>query len=384
MTIATPTRLTDAELVAAASRCARDEHCATARLVAHLAEFDARRLHLAAGYSSLFVYCLEVLGLSEHAAYNRIEAARAARRFPLILERLSDGSLNVTTVRRIAKHLTGENHVELIKAASRRTKQEVQELLAGLSPRPDTPASVRKVPERQLLEPVPSVSIASAPTVESSGRSPAPTLPPAMSRPPAPRPLVTPLATDRYEIRFTASAATRDKLKLAQDLLRHAVPSGDPAEIFDRALTALIDELSRKKLAIVRKPRREPRPAAASSRHIPSGVKRAVWVRDGGSCGFVAPGGHRCSERGFLEYHHVKPYALGGEATVANIQLRCRAHNGYEADVSLGRGTGIVRESAPEYAVSWDFQLVPERVGFLRRGRAEQGEKQRPDAAAAS
>ena len=52
---------------------------ATARLVAALGELDARRLYLGEGYSSLFTYCTQVMRLSEHAAYGRIEAARAAR-----------------------------------------------------------------------------------------------------------------------------------------------------------------------------------------------------------------------------------------------------------------------------------------------------------------
>ena len=89
MTIAIPSHLSDDELTTEVFRCAREENGATARLVAHLAEFDARRLHLAAGYSSLFKYCCKVLGLSEHATYNRIEAARLARRFPVVLERLA-------------------------------------------------------------------------------------------------------------------------------------------------------------------------------------------------------------------------------------------------------------------------------------------------------
>ena len=46
--------------------------------------------------------------------------------------------------------------------------------------------------------------------------------------------------------------------------------------------------------------------------------------------------GNRCSERACLEYHHVLPYAAGGEATPANIQLRCRAHNAHEADRFYG------------------------------------------------
>jgi 5-methylcytosine-specific restriction endonuclease McrA len=72
---------------------------------------------------------------------------------------------------------------------------------------------------------------------------------------------------------------------------------------------------------------------AAGSRHVPAEVKRAVWLRDLGRCAFVGTDGRRCNERGFVEFHHVRPYAAGGEATVENIQLRCRRHNGYEARV---------------------------------------------------
>ena len=190
---------------------------------------------------------------------------------------------------------------------------------------------------------------------------------------PTHRPAVKPLAADRYEIRFTASAATRDKLKVAQDLLRHAIPSGDVAAIFDRALSELIDAHSRRKLAVVRKPTRarvvtsEGRPAVEHSRHVAAEVKRVVWVRDGGRCAFVSASGHRCSERAFLEYHHVVPHAVGGQATIANIQLRCRAHNGYEADVFFGtgrrnRGADGVAERSENSAVSWGFSPVPERA----------------------
>ena len=66
------------------------EREATAQLVAHLAEIDARELYLQEGCSSLFKYCTEVLHLSEWAAYHRIEVARVARRFPVILEKLAE------------------------------------------------------------------------------------------------------------------------------------------------------------------------------------------------------------------------------------------------------------------------------------------------------
>jgi hypothetical protein len=53
----------------------------------------------------------------------------------------------------------------------------------------------------------------------------------------------------------------------------------------------------------------------------------------------------RCGEQAFLEFHHVKPFAAGGAATDANIELRCRAHNAYEAALFFGPETAdAVRE----------------------------------------
>jgi len=67
-------------------------------------------------------------------------------------------------------------------------------------------------------------------------------------------------------------------------------------------------------------------------------VKRAVRERDQGKCTFVSETGQRCCSRRGLEYDHVIPVARGGEATIENIRLLCRAHNQYEAECTLGAG----------------------------------------------
>jgi hypothetical protein len=139
----------------------RDE---TASVVAHLAELDTRDVHLRQGYPSLFVYCRDAIGMSEGEAYNRIEVARTARRFPVVLEMLADGRL-----------------------------------------------------------------------------------------------------------------------------------------------------------------------------HLTAAVKRAVWIRDCGRCRYIGPNGHRCEERRFVEFHHLDPRALGGEASIDLIELRCRRHNDYEGRLYFGR-----------------------------------------------
>src|SRR5262245_42901304 len=87
--------MTDDELLARVCNLAQRERAATVHLIAALAELDSRRLYLGGGYSSLFTYCTQALHLSEHAAYGRIEAARAARRFPVILDLLVEGAVTL-------------------------------------------------------------------------------------------------------------------------------------------------------------------------------------------------------------------------------------------------------------------------------------------------
>jgi hypothetical protein len=131
------------------------------------------------------------------------------------------------------------------------------------------------------------------------------------------------------------SDETDDQLRRLQDLLRREIPNGDLSAIVARAIPLLLREVEKRKFSATRTPRRS-RGTKAGSRSIPAEVQRFVWERDGGQCAFVAGSGRRCSERSFLEFHHVKAYALGGAATVENIALRCHAHNAYEAELVFG------------------------------------------------
>ena len=352
------TALTDDALTLELGRLAGREREATAALIVHLAEFDARRLYEGAGYPSMFAYCRAVLRLSEDAAFYRIKAARAARRFPAIVPMLTDGLLSPTTVRLLAPHLTVENHEALLTGAAGKGKEKVKELLARWFPEPDVAPSVRKLPARvvatdvvdcgapssaatePLLAP-PAASAVHAGNVVATG-----TVPSVPSRPA----VVRPLAPERYEVRFTADAETRLLLREAQDLLGHAIPTGDLAVVFQRALTLLVTDLRRRKFGETRRPR-SGHSSNVGSGASPAAVRRAVSQRDGSRCAFVSKDGHRCEERRFLEFHHVVPRAAGGLATVDNIQLRCRAHNGHEVDLFFGPGKRRTKEP-PAHAAS--------------------------------
>src|SRR5258705_1949179 len=139
-TIASLTHLSDTDLLSAVTHAAAEERAATASLIALLAEVDARRLYLGEGCASLFTFCTQVLHLSEHAAYGRIEAARCARRFPEILDRLAEGSVTLTTIGLLAPHLTPDNASELLTTVRHKTKREVEHLVAVLRPLPPVPS----------------------------------------------------------------------------------------------------------------------------------------------------------------------------------------------------------------------------------------------------
>ena len=129
-------------------RVAGDERRTTAELLALLAELDLRKLYLGEGYSSLFTYCTQRLHLSESAAYGRITAARAAKRFPTLVARLTEGDVTLTSISLLAAHLTDDNHESLLDAARHASRRDVERLVASLHAQPEIPTMVRRMPER--------------------------------------------------------------------------------------------------------------------------------------------------------------------------------------------------------------------------------------------
>ena len=341
--------LSDDDLVERVKQLAECERRSSVALIRSLMEFDARKLYLREGCSSLFTYCTQVLHLSEGSAYNRIETARAARRYPGVLKGLELGDLTLTAVRLLAPHLTSENHSDVLAAARHRSKLQIQELVASLNPRPPMPTVIRRVAS-QPSQGDSTSPVANTPTMQPSfGATTVVTSPPIPGGQrgavtPAPHyraAIVTPLAPERYRLQVTLTRETQEKLQRAQALARHALPNGDVSALLDRALTLLIDHLQRSRFARVASARPIQGGRNASGRHIPASVRRTVWQREEGRCAFVGRTG-RCRETAFLEFHHVEPFATGGAATADNIQLRCRAHNQYEARLFFG--DTLVRE----------------------------------------
>ena len=314
------------------------ERSATADFVACLGEFDRRRLFLELGFSSIYAYCATRLHLTEGAAYRRIEAARASVRFPAVFDMLRDGRLSLATAALIGPKLTPANAEDWLRDSAFKSKREVEALLARLHPQPPVPSVIRKLPEARtttasppLPGPAPvSVDLPAASCAPMPAAAPAATPAASTYAPASHRPVVAPLSESHYKLQVTICAAARERLRQIQALMRHRLPNGDPAAIVEHALEVLHADLLKQKAAQVAKPRVGRQAREGKGRYIPASVKREVWRRDQGRCAFVAPDGRRCGSEHGVEFHHVQPYAAGGEATTTNLEMRCRAHNGFE------------------------------------------------------
>ena len=331
--------LSDDELLARIQSLLGSERRMVTQLVRYLAEVEDRRLHLRAGYSSMFEFCVENLRLSEGETFRRLTAARLSQRFPVVLELLESGALHLSALVPLRDHLTEDNHAELLGAASGKNKGELLALLAARFPKPDVPSMIRKLPARKDSTKVaeqsalplqgPAQHAATGASESLTAAAPAP----------AGRGGVEPLSPARYKVQFTADERLKHKLDRVTELLRHANPSGDLAAIVERAVDLLLADVEKKRLAKTERPRLSrqsgsgKRPRAAVTR----AARRESYARDGERCSFVSANGKRCAARGFLELDHIVPRALRGTGDSGNLRVVCAAHNRWFAEQIFGR-----------------------------------------------
>src|SRR5689334_2880451 len=240
--------MNDDDLIASTRELARKSNRVEAELLLYLGEIDARKIYRERASPSMIAFCMREFNFSEGAAANRVFVARVARELPAILEALRSGVVHLSGLRVLIPHLNEENHEKVLALATGKSKREIEEIAASLSPRPPAPDAVRKLPNRELALAAPA----------STPASPAP-------RREERRPVIAPLSADTFEIRFTGSRAFRDKLRQAQDLLRHRIPNGALAQVFDKALDVLIEKVLKERFAVGRKARRQSAPGPVAS-----------------------------------------------------------------------------------------------------------------------
>ena len=266
--------LSDGEVLRAVAGWARAERRVTAELLRHLGELDARRLYLGAGCSSTFAYCTEILRMSEPAAYHRITAARAGRRFPELLARIAAGDLHLSAICLLASELTEENVASWIARACGQSKRAVERMLfderrgQGVAPVMAVGGAVdgagvhtgQMELARGHLDPA---SVAQggrasgqgslltdgtmADSVSASGPDFATAPAPGRAGMPAVASVRAGAAFSLPKLSFVADPELQDLLARARDLASHSNPNGDLATLLRLALRALIASTERRR-----------------------------------------------------------------------------------------------------------------------------------------
>ncbi|HEY8945272.1 MAG TPA: HNH endonuclease [Polyangiaceae bacterium] len=265
--------LSDTELIAGTRGLVARSNQHLARLLAHLAEVEARGIHRARACASLTTYCVYELRLSEDTAFRYAHAARYARELPVVLESLAAGELHLTGLLLLGPHFTEEDHREVLKVAKHRSKREITPLVRQLDPLPAVPARI------EPLGPTPAGTSANNASWEAYLNA----LNPVRELPPAHCPNnwlhlgedsaggtqtceptesfgapehASSRGVRRYAVQFTACQEYVDLVERARYLLSHVVPGRTLEEVHLRAMRLLVAELEKRKFAVSGEPRR--------------------------------------------------------------------------------------------------------------------------------
>ena len=261
------------------------ERAAISEVLQYLAEVEARKLHLARGYSSLWEFATKFLGYSEGEAYARIQAMRLLREVPAAEKELREGNMSLTVA------------ADLRSAFLRENKARAQ--------REEAPLAIEE--KQKLFEEVKGKSKREAEVIFQNHLS--------GTRNAALEKLVV-----------YATPEMRARLEELKALLAHKNFDGDLSKLFALMLETTLRAEKQKRTA---EPKRAIKtPAKPASRHIPLRIRREVWRRERHECSYIDPATkRRCASRHALEIDHIQPWSQGGTHDPKNLRLLCAAHN---------------------------------------------------------
>jgi hypothetical protein len=289
-------KLTNNELINLAVRRAGAERALSLEVINLIRAIEQRRCFLELGYGSLFDFVTKALGYEESAALRRIAAARMIRELPEIEAKISQGSLNLSSVNQAQIFFRREERLTGKKLSA----GEKRRVLGGLENK-----SARKV-KQALLDVFPAQALA-----EESAR---------------------PVSSTHTELKVIIDEPLRLKLEKLKSLLSHQNPHMTYVELINQ-----IADLALKKLEPVTKKSPATSPVQNGTRYIRQQVRKNVWRDYQICCAFTDPvTGQRCESRYQLQVHHVTPFAKGGASAEENLKLYCRAHNLHQAKIDFG------------------------------------------------
>ena len=342
------------------------------RILLFLKEIELRKLYLARGHSSLFVFCVKELKYSEAMAYHRTGALKVIEEIPEAKQAVETGELSIATLSLVQSACNAKKRKTKVEVGLEEKKKLLDEVV-GKS---------KKQTEKILSEHFPEIREAMKPErVRPVGSS----------------------VEDEVEVRFNMKSDLNGKLKRLRDLTAHRNPCPTYAELIELMADYMLDGIDpvRKAERMEKKTREKElrktqesnslgqskdevsaakvgdaeqlstvkvnstanptstqnstlKTSPKSSRHCSVQTERTVWVRAQSRCEHVdEKTGNRCDETRRLQLDHVIPYAISQDSSEKNIELVCTQHNLYRATQWFGsefmkEKMGCTQSGSPE------------------------------------
>lgn len=293
------THLTDKTLLNDTIEYAKKEKHYSALVIKCIAEVGKRKAFVTLGYRSLYEFCLKELKFSEAQAMRRIEAAKIVNEIPEVQEKLQSGAVNLTQLNALTplfkeKNYSPEEKKKIITQIEHLPTREVQKLVfASLGQEKQAQEKSRVVNSTQT------------------------------------------------ELTVVLDEETFKMMKeLRERMLHEGIKDYSQMikKICEKELKSRQEKFPNKRLRV------QVKESKASTRHIPTQIKRQVWNRALGVCEFMQTNSTspsapkvKCAARFGLEFHHLTPYSLEQKHDPNNLQLLCKTHHDRQTYQWMGR-----------------------------------------------
>ena len=263
-----------------------------AELIDLLQKMDEKHGFLNYGYPSLFQYAVGAWRLSESNAYCFITIARKSRAVPELKQAIDNGTLTASQGKRIASVITAENKNEWIAKAAQMKQRELEKEIVKEKPETLVRDKMKYVDETRVQL-----------TCGISEK----------------------LMREIERVKDLVSQSTTKPCNLEGALKAMAalyLERKDPVKKAERVLSK--PELSSRRVAKAGQENRKP---------IAAAVKHEVTRRDQGQCAHIDDRGNRCTQKRWVDIHHIKPVSDGGKDIVDNLVTLCRPHHRFQHEM---------------------------------------------------
>jgi hypothetical protein len=226
------------------------------------------------------------LSLSEAQAFYFKSVAEASVKAPKLKEAVQKGELSLSLARRIAPVITQETQIHWIDLAKKPPQKELEREVQQANPKATRPKEKIKPVDQKLSH-----------------------------------------------LSLLINLDTENDLRNLQNLLSQKLGrAATLKDVIEWAVKTTKEKYSPEEKAKRSEKRKiiapKVKPGSSLGRTpIPSSIKHEIVRREAFQCNFTSPQGVRCQTKRWLNFHHKKEVAKGGQNTVSNLTFLCTSHH---------------------------------------------------------